>query len=114
VVLQVRDYDSTEQHWDHCWLNVNNEDWWIGAIEFEWSTGKRWLRLWRDEKEDQTGLMSIDMARVPWDEYNRLALDMLLEQWGPQWPGKTRTNTVKTAPPKSITTKRLPKRSLDG
>lgn len=108
-----------EQFWDHCWLNVNNQDWWIGQIETVWSEDKkvfqRWLRMWRDEKVDgttQVALMSIDMARVNWAEYNRIAVELMQEEWGRQWP-KTRT-TRRIGSNGSTTTKRSRKRLAGG
>ena len=106
----------SEQFWDHCWLNINNQDWWIGQIETVWSNDKkmfqRWLRLWRDEEVDgstQVALMSLDMARVDWAEYNRIALAMLEEAYGVKgW--KTGKTTRRIGSNGSTTTKRSPKR----
>lgn len=85
---------------DHCFLVINNEDWKIGSIDNDWKTGKRWMRLWRDEPDAVTGkfniaFVSLDMSRVLWDDYAKMACELLEEEIC-QTTGKTAPSTSRT------------------
>jgi hypothetical protein len=106
--------ENDAQRWNHCWLNINNEDWWIGAIETRWDDEKkvfkRWLRLWRDEAKDQTAFISLDMARVDWTQYTIIACEMLSEQMLKEDEAcQPKRITPRTASRRSISTRRLPR-----
>lgn len=111
--------DVRENHDCHCWIILNSEDWYIGAIEMDWKTGKQWMRLWREEPGEagqrNTAFVSVDMSRVNWDDYCRIACEMIQEQIDRQMQTPTEkqkwkrrgTTSKKIASSRSPTTKLL-------